>query len=216
VLKGYGFPQSCEAQKRLAPHRLFDHCEATISKTIALALLVASILMTRPALARSVAGTEMPDTIRVDQSLLTLNGVAIYKKFGFQFVVAGLWLDHQESDAEKILNADLPRRSVTHFLRHVSSKRIRNCWSQGLRENTPEASPEVREEFQTLYAWTRDFLPGDEIIVTYVPGRGSSFNIGGVLMGSLPGKPFADAFFACAIGPKPTPGNKFKNGLLGR
>jgi len=52
--------------------------------------------------------------------------------------------------------------------------------------------------------------------VTYVPGRGSSFNIGGVLMGSLPGKPFADAFFACAIGPKPTPGNKFKKGLLGR
>jgi len=196
--------------------RLFDLCEAAISKTIALTLLVVSILMTRPACARSVAGTEMPDTIRVDEALLTLNGVAIYKKFGFQFVVAGLWLDHQECDAEKILGSDLPRRSVTHFLRHVSSKRICKYWSQGLRENTPEASPEVRGEFQTLYSWARDFLPGDEIIVTYMPGRVSSFNIGGVFVGSLPGKPFSDAFFACAIGPKPTPGNKFKRGLLGR
>jgi hypothetical protein len=158
----------------------------------------------------------MPDSVRVQDALLTLNGVAVYKKFGIQFVVAGLWLDHQERDAGKILDSDLPRRSVTHFLRGVSSKRICKSWSQGLRENSPEASPGVREQFQTLYGWTRDFLPGDEITVTYLPGQGSTVDIGGVVMGSLPGKSFADAFFACAIGPKPTPGNKFKKGLLGR
>lgn len=158
----------------------------------------------------------MPDSIRVQDALLTLNGVAVYKKFGIQFVVAGLWLDHQERDAGKILDADLPRRSVTHFLRRVSSKRICKSWSQGLRENSPEASPGVREQFQTLYGWTRDFLPGEEITVTYLPGQGSTVDIGGVVMGSLPGKSFADAFFACAIGPKPAPGNKFKKGLLGR
>jgi hypothetical protein len=163
-----------------------------------------------------VAGTEMPDSIRVQGVLLTLNGVAVYKKFGFKVLVAGLWLDHLEQDAGKILDSDLPRRSVTHFLRRVSSKRIRMAWSQGLRENSPEASPEVREQFQTLYGWTRDFVPGDEITVTYLPGQGSTVDMGGVFMGSLPGKAFADAFFACAIGPKPTPGDKFKKGLLGR
>jgi hypothetical protein len=159
----------------------------------------------------------MPDSVRIDEVLLTLNGVATYKKFGIQFLVGSLWLDHPEQDAGKILDSDLPRRSVTHFLRRVSSKRICKSWSQrGLKENSPEASAEVLEQFQTLYGWTRDFLPGDEIIVTYLPGRGSTVDIGGVLVGSLPGKRFADAFFACAIGPKPAPGDKFKKGLLGR
>ena len=104
---------------------------------------------------------------------------------------------------------------MTHFLHRVSSKRVCDSWRKGLRENTPEASPEVREQFQTLYEWTRDFLPGDEITVTYLPGKGSTVVIGGASKGSLSGKPFADAFFACAIGPKPAPGNKFKKGLLG-
>ena len=158
----------------------------------------------------------MPDSIRVQDALLTLNGVAVFKKFGMQFLVSGLWLDHPECDPARILESDLPRRSVTHFLRNVSAKRICKTWSKGLRENSPEASPDVREQFETLYGWTRDFLPGDEITVTYLPGQGSTVDIGGVLMGSLPGKAFADAFFACAIGPKPTPGNKFKKGLLGR
>jgi hypothetical protein len=39
--------------------------------------------------------------------------------------------------------------------------------------------------------------------------------IGGVRKGILPGKGFADAYFACAIGPKPGLGEKFKRHLLG-
>lgn len=198
------------------PAGRFDDCEDTISKTIVLLLLIAPLLAPRAVEARSVAGTEMPDSVRVQDALLTLNGVAVYKKFGIQFLVSGLWLDHLEQDAVKILDSDLPRMSVTHFLRKVSSKRICKTWSKGLRENSPEASPDVREQFETLYGWTRDFVAGDEITVTYLPGQGSTVDIGGVLMGSLPGKPFADAFFACALGPKPAPGDKFKKGLLGR
>ena len=198
------------------PAGRFDDCEDTIPKAIVLFLLMAPLLAPRPAGARSVAGTEMPDSVRVQDALLTLNGVAIYKKFGIQFLVSGLWLDHLEQDAGKILDSDLPRRSVTHFLHRVSSKRICKTWKKGLRENSPEASLDVREQFETLYGWTRDFAPGDEITVTYVPGLGSTVDIGGVFMGSLPGKPFADAFFACAIGPKPAPGDKFKKKLLGR
>jgi hypothetical protein len=194
----------------------FDDCEDTIPKTIALLLLIAPLLASPPAEARSVAGTEMPDSVRVQDALLTLNGVAVFKKFGMQFLVSGLWLDHLECDPAKILESDLPRRSVTHFLRNVSAKRICKTWSKGLRENSPEASLDVREQFETLYGWTRDFLPGDEITVTYMPGQGSTVDIGGVFMGSLPGKPFADAFFACALGPKPAPGDKFKKRLLGR
>ena len=162
-----------------------------------------------------IAGTEMPDTIWVDQHMLVLNGVATYSKFGVQVLVAGLWLDHRERDAGTILGTDLPRRYVTHFLHNVRAKRIRDAWTKGLAANSPDATATVREQFQTLCSWTRDFVPGDEIEVTYVPGSGSSVDIGGEHKGVLLGKEFADAYFACAIGPKPGLGGNFKKHLLG-
>src|SRR5258705_128766 len=157
----------------------------------------------------------MPDTIRIDQRVFLLNGVAVYTEFGIPVLVAGLWLDHRESDARKILGSDLPRRYVTHFLHRVSGKRIREAWTKGLDANSPGASVEVREQFRTLCSWTRDFTSGDEITVTYIPGHGSSVDINSARMGVLVGKGFADAYFACAIDARPGPGEKFKRHLLG-
>lgn len=186
-----------------------------IKGAVTLAITLAPGLAGRPASAGVVAGTAMPDTIRIDQHVLMLNGVAVYSKFGVQVLVAGLWLDHRERDAGKILGADLPRRYVTHFLRHVSSKRVRGAWMKGLEANSPGATAQVREQFRILCSWTRNFLPGDEITVTYVPGRGSLVDINRVRKGVFIGKGFADAYFACAIGPRPGPGEKFKRHLLG-
>jgi len=157
----------------------------------------------------------MPDTVRVGRHLLQLNGVAVYSKFGIRVLVAGLWLEHLEPDATKILRSDGTRRYVTHFLRRVGRRRICDAWTQGLAANSPRATANVREQFRTLCSWTRDFRPGDEITVTYVPGLGSLVDMGGVRKGILIGKGFADAYFACAIGPRPGPGDKFKRRLLG-
>jgi chalcone isomerase-like protein len=162
-----------------------------------------------------VVGVDFADTIRVEQSLLTLNGVAVYRKLGVRVLVAGLWLERRERDAEAILRDDLPRRYVTHFLHGVSSKRICRAWREGLEANSPDAGPEVERQFQTLCGWIRDFRPGDEIAVTYLPGRGSLVEVNGQRMGKIPRKAFADAYFACALGPRPGPGKNFKKKLLG-
>ncbi len=161
------------------------------------------------------AGKAFPDTVRVDKHLLQLNGISVYRKFGIPVLIAGLWLDHRERDAAIILRSDLPRRYVTRFLHRVSGKRIRDAWTKGLDANSPRANAEVRQQFRTLCSWARDFLPGDEITVTYIPGLGSSVDIDGVNKGMFAGKGFADAYFACAIGPYPGPGEKFKRHLLG-
>ena len=158
----------------------------------------------------------MPDTIRIERQLFRLNGVAVYRKFGIPVLVAGLWLDHEERDATKILAADAPRRYVSHFLHRAGSERICKAWREGLEANTPHRSEAVRQQFQTLCGWIRDFRPGDEITLTYMPGRGSTVEISGVRKGTIPGKEFADAYFACALGPRPGPGEGFKKRLLGR
>ena len=168
----------------------------------------------RPAVARQVAGVEFADSIRTGQELLRLNGVAVYRKFGVRVLAAGLWLERPSHDAAAILSDDAPRRYVTHFLHAVSAKRIRKAWTEGLDANTPGATVDARRGFEELAGWIHDFHPGEEIAVTYRPGRGSIVEIDGVRVGSVLGKPFADAYFALALGPKPDLGRKFKKDLL--
>jgi hypothetical protein len=189
---------------------------AATSAARRLALLLLLLLPAgRPAAARPVAGTELPDTVLVDGRSLFLNGTAVYSKFGVRILVAGLWLEHLDRDGGAILRSDLPRRYTTHFLRGVSSKRIRQEWMKGLQANTPEAGAEVRDQFRILCGWIGDFRPGDEITVTYEPGSGSTVEVGGARKGVLTGKAFADAYFACALGPRPRPNAEFKKRLLG-
>jgi hypothetical protein len=190
--------------------------EEPIRTVIALAIVLASLLAARPVCARTVGGVEMPDSIQIGQTLLRLNGMALYRKFGFPILVSSLYWRHQESDPKVILGSDSPRKYVAHFLHRVSAKRISDAWKRGLVENTPDASEEVRADFLTLYGWLRDFHSGDEIVVTYLPASGCRVEINGTEMGVIPGKEFADAYFALALGPRPTFGTKFQRKLLGK
>jgi len=177
------------------------------------ALLAA--LAAAPSPARTLSGVSVPDTARIDGALLHLNGMAIYRKFGFKVLVAGLYLPAPEHDADAILASDSPRRYVTRFLRGVGAQRVRDAWRKGLARNSPNASAQVKAQFQELIGWARDFREGEEVDVTYVPGVGSTVVIAGTRKGLLPGKGFSDAYLALALGPQPSLGVAFKRRLLG-
>jgi len=178
-------------------------------------LPILTALVASPSHARVVAGTHMPDSARAGPTLLSLNGVAVYRKYGVKVLVGGLYLPGPEHDAAKILAADTPRRYVNRFLRRVGAKRVRDEWRKGLARNTPNASAEVRAQFQELCGWATDFRQGDEIDVTYVPGTGSLVLIKGERKGVIPGKGFSDAYLALTLGPNPGLGVGFKRRLLG-
>jgi hypothetical protein len=180
-----------------------------------LAAFAVTLALSTPAQARTLARVTLPDSLAIDGASLRLNGMALYEKFTFNVLVAGLYLERPERSAERVLAADRPRRYVTRFLRDVGAKRIRDAWRKGFRQNSPDASAEVRAQFEQLCGWIRDFRRGEEIVVTYVPGRGSEIEISGARARTIPGKGFADAYFALALGPKPVPGEKFKRRLLG-
>lgn len=167
-------------------------------------------------MAAVVAGVTMRDSIPLERGVLRLRGMSLYRKIGFPVLVAGLYVSGEERDPGRILHADSPRRYVTHFLRGVGKKRICDAWAKGLRENTPDASEEVRAKFRTLCGWIHDFDRDDELTVTYLPAKGSAVDIDGRRIGTIEGKAFADAYFALALGPKPSLGQKFKARLLGK
>lgn len=182
-------------------------------QVIACAAIVLSIVV--PSAAGELVGVVMPDSVDVAGRTLVLNGLALRKVVFFKVYVGGLYLPRPESDPTRVLGADSERRVVLHFLRDVGRDDLNKAWMEGLAANSPEAGDQVRADFGTLCAWMSDMAEGDELAVTYVPGGGTTITVRGLERGSIPGKGFADALFACWIGPKPGPGEGFRKAMLG-
>jgi hypothetical protein len=174
--------------------------------------LVLSALM----LFSTVAGVKLDDTVSVNGQNLVLNGAGIRKKFFIKVYVGALYLTAKQSDAAAILAADAPRRMVMHFVYSVGKDKIAEAWEEGLRDNTPTASAEVKANFKTLASWMEDIKDGQEVVLIYLPGNGTAVVVNGHAKGTLAGKATADAILATWIGPKPGPGGDFKKAVLGR
>jgi hypothetical protein len=89
-----------------------------------------------------------------------LNGAGLRKKLFIKVYVGALYLGSKQSNAAAILAADTPRRMVMHFLFDVGKGKIAEAWEEGLEDNTPNASPEVKTAFKTLASWMEDMKEG--------------------------------------------------------
>jgi len=179
---------------------------------LAAALTVAAI----NADAATVAGVKIADQASVNNQNLVLNGAGLRKKLMFKVYTGALYLPAKSSNATTILATDSPRRMVMHFLMDVDKEKIAEAWTDGLKDNTPNASPEVKTAFSTLSSWMQDMKEGQEIVMTYVPGIGTTVTVAGQNKGTLGGKAVADAILNTWIGPKPGPGGDFKKSILGQ
>jgi Chalcone isomerase-like len=169
----------------------------------------------RPAAAGTLAGVTLPDRIDVAGQALVLDGMGLRKKFFVKVYVAGLYLPARERVAAKVLAADAPRRMVFHFLYSVSAEQLCDAWKEGLEANTPGASTEVKAGFKALCGAMENIPKGNEMVLTWLPGQGTRVEVNGKTKGTIPGKPAADAILATWIGPRPVPGEDFKQAVLG-
>lgn len=181
-----------------------------------LILAAALTLAAVSASAATVAGAKIEDTVNAGGHNLVLNGAALRKKFVVKVYVGALYLQGKQTSAAAILAADAPRRQVMHFLYGVDKEKMAEAWQEGLEDNTPNASPEVKTAFKTLSSWMEDMEEGKRIVLTYVPGTGTTVEVNGKNKGTLGGKAVADAILNTWLGPKPGPGGDFKKGVLGQ
>jgi hypothetical protein len=166
--------------------------------------------------AATVAGVKIDDHASVNNQNLVLNGAGLRKKFMFKVYTGALYLPSKQNNAAAIISADAPRRMVMQFLMGVDKGKIAEAWTEGLAENTPNASAEVKTAFKTLSSWMEDMKEGQKIVMTYSPGTGTTVEVNGKNKGTLGGKAVADAILATWIGPNPGPGADFKKAVLGQ
>jgi hypothetical protein len=183
---------------------------------LATLLLALALVVPAAGFAATVAGVNMEDKTTVNGQTLVLNGAGLRKKFFVKVYVGGLYLPAKQSSAAGIMASDAARRQVMHFLYSVSKDQMCDAWKEGLEDNTPHASAEVKAHFATLCSWMEAIPKGNRMVFTYVPGTGTTVEVNGKVKGTLPGKATADAILATWIGPKPGPGEDFKSAVLGK
>lgn len=156
----------------------------------------------------------MPDTAQVNGRTLVLNGLGLRKKFGVKVYVAGLYLEQNSSDPSALLKADAPKRIVMQFVRGVSKHQMTDAFTESFEDNAPDAVKIMKAEIDRFLGALDSMKDGDQMVLTYLPGAGTTLAINGKEKATIAAPAFAPVLFSVWLGPKP-PNTDLKKGLLG-
>ena len=92
-----------------------------------LSLVLVTMLGAATLTAATLAGVTLPDSVKVGDKTLVLNGLGLRSKMMFKVYVAGLYVEQKSSDGNAIVNADAPKRITLHFVRNVSNDQIKEA-----------------------------------------------------------------------------------------
>jgi hypothetical protein len=175
--------------------------------------LLALMLMLSGAQAAELAGVSLPDTMKAGAKNLALNGLGLRKKTVFKVYVGGLYLESPSKNPDAILAADQARAIRMRFLRDLTKAQLVEAFQEGFDANAKDKAGQAAS-FAKMLALVPDVKEADTMTFTYVPGKGTSLDLGDKVLGTFEGKGFADAVFAIWLGPTP-PSADLKTGMLG-
>lgn len=181
-------------------------------------LLICTIWIHAPAIARNVGDVAIPDTLTLPNSTheLLLNGAGIRKKFFMDIYVGALYLPARTADASAVL-ADSGAASVLmHFVyKEVGKDKIVAGWEDGLKDNTsPEEYQALAERLEKFNALFRTVHKGDSIRIDFNPAVGTEVRINNEWRGAVEGNDFFRALLRIWLGEHPV-SDSLKDGMLG-
>jgi Chalcone isomerase-like len=184
-----------------------------MKKTTSLAMVLC-LAASLPALGKEVAGVAVADTATVEGKTLNLNGAGLRKKIVFKVYVGGLYLETPSKDAATVISSDQVKRMQLSVLRSLSTKQVTEAIEEGFEKNSKAQMGALKPRLEKLKTMIPNVENGDQILLTYVPGRGTVVSAKGAEKGVIEGKDFADALFAVWLGPNPVQ-EDLKKALLG-
>ena len=182
-----------------------------------IAFVLLALLVSAPASGREIAGVDVPETLnQADGTLLQLNGAGIRSKFFFKIYIAALYLENKQSEASALLAEDGGRRVVMHFLYdEVSDKDLVEAWNDGFQKNgSAEQLSELSAQISAFNALFETVKKGDQIVLDYLAGKGTTVVIRNEEKGLIEGKPFNDLLLSIWLGTEPV-SKDLREALLG-
>ena len=166
--------------------------------------------------AKTLKGVTLPDTAIIEGKSCKLVGMGIRKKFFFKIYVGGLYMENLSHKPNRVISDLGIKRVVMHFLyKEVSPKKLRDAWTDDFKNNLGNRFDSLKKKIDQFNAFfTEPVRKGDEIWITYLPGKGIQVLVKGKEMGTIPGIDFMKAVFSVWFGEIPADSG-LKWGMLG-
>ena len=109
-------------------------------KKIVLTLILTGFIFSVPTFAKTeIGGVTLPDTIKVGDETLLLNGGGIREKFWLDMYVGGLYLSQKETNSQKIIESDQPMAIFMEIVSGmITSERMIEAVDEGFQKSTGE------------------------------------------------------------------------------
>jgi len=174
------------------------------------------VLLSGGVAAREVAGVQVAETARLDDTALVLNGAGVRSKFFVKVYVGALYLPKRTAQAGAILSADAPWSVHMHFLHsEVKAKKLVDAWNEGFEANLAEADHKrLTDRIAAFDALFRTVRKGETIRVDYSPAAGTRVTIQTEVRGAIPGADFGRAVLGIWLGDRPADAS-LKRAMLG-
>jgi hypothetical protein len=165
-------------------------------------------------LATEVAGVRLADQVEAGDSVLELSGAGLRKKYFVKVYVGALYLPEKTGIPDQAIRMTGARQVTMHFLRDVGADKVTAGWSEGFIKNTKDMAA-LNERLNKFNALFEDMKEGDEIILQYLPGEGTTVIIKGRHKGTIVGEDFMQALLRVWLGDKPAD-DGLKAAMLGK
>ena len=182
-----------------------------------ISLVLISLFFTTLSFAYEIKGINLPEKIKAGNKTLILNGAGKRMKFFFTIYIGALYLPEKMSDANKVINSNITKQILMHFIySHVGKDKIIDAFQDDFENNAKDLLPSIQDKIKKFYSFfDRDLKENDEVRITYFPEKGTCVTINNTLKGCIKGKDFMKAIFLVWFGEDP-PSEGLKNKMLGK
>ncbi len=167
--------------------------------------------------AGEIGGVELPNTLKVGDQSLALNGAGLRKKLFVKVYAGGLYLTHKNANAAMIIAADETMAIRMHFIYDgVAASKLTDAWNEGFNNATDGGVKAFQSQIDQFNGYFKaEAAKNDVYDVVYEPGKGSSLLINGEIQGTIAGLDFKRVLFGIWLCDKPADAN-LKKGMLGK
>ena len=159
---------------------------------------------------------EFAPKVRMEGTVLTLNGHGVREKFWIDLYDVALYLPRTDGDAHRIVEANEPqllRLVIVSSL--ISKKKMEKGIREGFERSTRGRTEGLKDRIDRFTeAFGKSLGKGDRIDLFYRPGEGVTVLKNGKPMTTLEGKDFKEALWGIWLGDDPVQ-KSLKRNLLG-